>query len=90
MTIHLATIDRRSEDVRVHAVVVPELELGNIERHVFTADLVEGSDDAALEDRPEAFNRLSMNGTDNVLPFGMVDDAVVIFLPEVSIGPGLV
>jgi hypothetical protein len=37
---------------------IAELEFRNVERHIFGAHLVEASDDAALEDRPEAFNRV--------------------------------
>ena len=49
--------DSRSENIRVGTVVIAELELCHIERHVFAADLVEGADHASFEDRPEAFNR---------------------------------
>jgi hypothetical protein len=54
LPVALASADRRSEDVRVFAVIIAELKLGNIERHVFLADLVEAPDDPALEDRPPA------------------------------------
>jgi hypothetical protein len=50
----LTSGNRRTENVCVVSVVIAELELGNIERHVFPADLVEGADHAAFEDRPEA------------------------------------
>jgi len=50
----LASADRRSEDVFVEAIIVPELGLCNVEWHVFAADLVERADDPALENRPEA------------------------------------
>ena len=56
------SLDRRPEDVCVVAVIVAELELGNIEGHVLAAHLVERADDAALEDAPEAFNRWSTAG----------------------------
>ena len=46
-----ASFNRRSEDVRVLAIIVAELELGDVERHVLGADLVECADNAALEDR---------------------------------------
>ena len=48
-TFRLASADCRSEDIPVLAIVIPDLELGNIERHVLVADLVEGADDAALK-----------------------------------------
>lgn len=49
-----------AEDVGVVAIVVAELELRDVQRHVFRAHLVERADDAALEDRPEAFNRVGV------------------------------
>lgn len=50
--------NRRSEDIRVEAIVITELELGHIEGHILFAHLVESADNAALEDRPEAFDGL--------------------------------
>jgi hypothetical protein len=43
---------------RIGAVIVPELKLGNVPRHIFGADLLENADNTALEDRPEALNVL--------------------------------
>jgi hypothetical protein len=57
---HLAPRNRRTEDVRVHAVVVAELKLGNVQSHVFPADFVERADNTALEDRPESLNRVGV------------------------------
>jgi len=74
--LHLTALDCCSEDVRVPPIVVAELELRDVERHVFGADFVEGADNAALEDRPEAFNRVRVDRTDNVLAFGMINDAM--------------
>jgi hypothetical protein len=75
----LASLDCRSEDVRVLPVIIAELELGNIERHIFAAHFVECADDAALEDRPEAFDGLSVDCSDNILTSGVVNDAMRIF-----------
>src|ERR1051326_4598561 len=69
----LASADRRSENVRIHAVIVAELELRDIERQIFLADLVEGPDHAALDDRPEAFDRVGVDGADNVMAGAVVD-----------------
>jgi hypothetical protein len=52
------SINRRSEDVLVLPIVITELEFGNIERHIFSAHLIERADYAALDDRPEAFDGL--------------------------------
>src|SRR5262245_51973731 len=86
----LASLDRRSENVRVISVVIAELELSNIERHVLAADLVERTDDAAFDDRPKSFDCLSMNRADNILLFGMVDDGVRVFAVKAMIASPLV
>jgi hypothetical protein len=75
----LASLDRRPENVRVLPVVISELEFRNIERHIFAAHFVERADYAALEDRPEAFNGLSVNCSYDILTFGVVNDAMWIF-----------
>jgi hypothetical protein len=73
------SLDRRSENVCVLPVVITELELGNIQRHIFAAHFVERSDYAAFEDRPEAFDGLSMDCSDDILAFGVVNNAMRIF-----------
>ena len=60
----LAPANRRSENVGVETVVIAELKLGDVQRQIFGADFVEGADHAALEDRPEAFNRVGVNCAD--------------------------
>ena len=42
LTFKLAPADRRSENIRVHPIVIAELERGTIERKVFAAYLVHG------------------------------------------------
>lgn len=86
----LTSPNRRSENIRVLPIVVAELEFSNVERHVFAADLMEGADDAALEDRPKAFNRVGMDCSDYVLALGVVDDAMGEFVPELPVGGPLV
>ena len=39
---------------------------------------MECADDTALEDRPEAFDGLSVDRADDILFFGMIDDRVRI------------
>ena len=48
------SLNRRSKNVIVEAILVPKLELRNVKMQVFLAHVVESADDAALEDRPEA------------------------------------
>src|SRR6266540_869215 len=71
----LASRNRRAENVRVFAVIIAKLEFGNIQRHVFAADLVQAPDNAALKDRPEAFNCVGVNGTNNDRIFLIVGHA---------------
>jgi hypothetical protein len=75
-------LDRRSEIVHVLTIVISELEFGDIERHIFAAHFVERADHAALEYRPKALNGLSVDCTDDILPFGMINDAMRIFAVE--------
>ena len=82
--------NRSTKDIRVLPIVIPELKLGHIERHVFSADLVESADDTAFEDRPEAFNRIRVNRADDVFASGVVDDAKRIILGEASIAGPLI
>jgi hypothetical protein len=55
-----------TKDVSVLPIVVTELKFRNVQRHILLTDLVECADNAALDDRPEAFNRIGMNGTDDI------------------------
>ena len=57
---YLAPLNRRSENVLVKAIIIPELELRNVVWHVLGAYLVERADDTALEDAPKTFNRLGV------------------------------
>jgi hypothetical protein len=66
----LTPFDSRSENVHVFPVVISELELRNIERHIFAAHFVERADYTALEDRPKAFDGLSVNCANDVLARG--------------------
>jgi hypothetical protein len=85
-----ASLDGRSEDIRVHAVVISELELGDIERQIFFADLVESADHAALDKRPEALNRLCVDGSDHILAGMMVNRLERVFVGEAAIsGPSI-
>ena len=58
-------------------VILSELKLGNVQMQILPADHMKRSDNAALQDRPEALNRISVNCTDNVLANGMVDRLMI-------------
>jgi hypothetical protein len=64
---------RRLKHIRVETVVISELKLSNVQRQIFGADLVEAANDAALEDAPEAFNRVGVDRADNVLMAAVVN-----------------
>lgn len=64
---------RRPKNVIVEAVVIFELAFRDVERKVLAADLVIAADDAALELRPEALNRVRVDRADNVTLGGMID-----------------
>jgi hypothetical protein len=49
--IHLATLNSRSKNVSIEAIIIAEFKFCDQQRHVL-ADLVERADDAALEDAP--------------------------------------
>src|SRR5260370_16520019 len=70
--------------------VVPELEFVHVQRQIGFADLVEIADDAALYQRPEAFDVLRMYCADNVLFPRMADDLVRVLASEAAIADPLI
>jgi hypothetical protein len=75
-----APFNRRSENVVIETVIISELEFSDVQRHIFLADLVIAADDAALEDRPEAFNRVGVDCADHVGAASVVDHGMQVFL----------
>ena len=86
----LASPDRLAEDVGVLAVVVAELELRDVQRHIFGAHLVKGADNTAFEDRPEAFNRVGVDRANNVLALGVIYDAMRELAAEFAVTAPLI
>ena len=78
----LAATDRRPENIRVLSVIITELEFGDIKRHVFAAHFVECADDAALEDRPEALDGLSVDCANDILASRMVNSRMRVIPVE--------
>jgi len=74
-----ASCYRHSEDIGVVAIVVFELTFRDVERQVFGADFVIAANNRPLEDAPKPFNRICVNGTDNVLTFAVLHELVRIF-----------
>lgn len=56
--------DRFPENVGIEPIIIPELELCDVKWKVPAADFVIAADNAPLEDRPEAFNRVRVDRAD--------------------------
>jgi hypothetical protein len=78
--VNLASLNRCPEDVGVLPIVIPELELGDIQVQILFADLVERPDDAALQNRPKAFDGLCVDRADDVLASAIINGAMVVTL----------
>jgi hypothetical protein len=76
---HSACLNRGAENVRIPPMVVAELKFRDVQRHIFGADLVERTHDTALENRPEAFNRIGVDRADDVALRGMHHGLPVVF-----------
>src|SRR5665213_651698 len=76
---------RRTKNIGVIPVVVAELKLRNVQRKILFADLVERAHDSPLKQRPEAINRLRVDGTKNVFTRAVADNAMRILLADVVI-----
>lgn len=74
-----ASRNRRSENVIVEAVVIFELTFCDVERKIFGTDFVVAAYDAALEDAPETFNGIRVNGTDYILLGCVVHRLMIVF-----------
>jgi len=74
--LNLASINRRSENIVVKPIIIFELAFRDVEREIFSADLVIAADNRPLEDRPEAFNRVGVYRADNVALGGMMNALV--------------
>src|SRR5436190_12092262 len=79
-----------SEGIFFALHVVPELEFVDVQRQIGFGNLVEGADDAALQQAPKTFNRLRVDGADNVLLVCVPDDLMRVFGGETAIAYPLV
>ncbi len=71
-----ASCYRRSENVRVLAVIVAERKLVQVQGQILLADVVEAAHDAALEQRPEALDIVGMHFAAHILVLGVLHRAV--------------
>jgi hypothetical protein len=85
-----ARAHRFAEDVRIAAIVIAELKFGDVQREIFGADLMERADHAALYEAPKAFNRLSMDRTDDVLTRCMINRFVREFAIKMFVANPLI
>ena len=69
----LASLDSCARDIGIHSIIVPELKFRDVQMRVFLAHLVIRPDDAALQNRPEAFDGIRMDCADDVLTGAMVN-----------------
>src|ERR1700728_3254522 len=74
------------ENIRVMAVVIPELCFRDVERQVLGANLVEAANNGPLKQGPEALNRVCMDGAHDVLLGGMLDVAMGEAVAKLGIG----
>src|ERR1700674_488238 len=71
-----ASCYRDSEDIGIVPVVIPELDLRNVQRQVLGADLMERANHAALKDAPKSLNRVRMDCADDIFASGVVEHGV--------------
>lgn len=64
------------EDVGILTVIEPKLKFRKVQRQIFLADVVVGADDAVLQQRSEALNRVCMQLAAHVFAFGVRDGFV--------------
>jgi hypothetical protein len=80
----------RAENIVIQLIVISELEFCEMEPKIFGADLVERSDHAALNQRPEAFDGLGVDRADNILAVGVINRVVREVTAKTAIGDPLI
>jgi hypothetical protein len=73
----------RAEDIGVVPIVIPKFEFCDVQWQTFTTDFVKTAHNAALQERPETVDSLSVDNAVNVLP-GSVADGLMLLKPLVS------
>ena len=80
----LTSADRCPENIEIHAIIVAELKLRDVQRQIFAAYLVKAAHDAAFNQRPKALNRVGVDRTNDVLACLMVYSTVRIFTAKID------
>jgi hypothetical protein len=75
----------RAKNIGVHSVIIAELELRDVQRQIFAANLVIAAHNAALNQRPKTLNRVGVNSADDVLSGLMIHNAVRILFFQILI-----
>jgi hypothetical protein len=78
------------EDVRIFAIVKPELKFIQIQRQIGFADLVVAAHDAALDQRPERFNRIGVRRSYYILALAVPDHAMIVIAAKQAIAAVLI
>ena len=71
-----ACLDRGTKDVRIQTVVISKFKLVDVQMQILFAHLMERAHDATLDDRPEAFDGVGVNGSADIFAVGMMDHTV--------------
>jgi hypothetical protein len=78
------------ENLGVLPVVVAPLEFGDVERQILGTDMVEATHNAALQERPEAVDRLGMDQPTDILATAMLDGLMGEFGRQADIATMLI
>lgn len=79
-----------AEDIVIEAVVVFELAFRDVEREIFAANLMVAADNRPFENRPETFNRIRVNRTNDVALGGMMHSLVIVVRRQAAIDAAFV
>lgn len=84
-TISSARLNRCAKDVGIHALVIPKLELVDVEMQILFANFVECAHDPAFHNGPETLDGIGMHCTDDILALGMIDDFMRILSVQLPV-----
>jgi len=81
---------RSRKRIGIATIVVAELKFGDVQRQIFAADLVVGANNAALQDRPKAFDSIGVNSADNIVAAALADNPMRIGAAQEAIAGMLI
>lgn len=65
-----------TKNALIQPAIIPELELGNVQRDVLPTHFVEATNDTALQNAPEAFDSVGVDRPDDLAVSGVVHGPV--------------